>query len=405
MSGCYLETAAKSDCSGCGACQAVCPVGAISMRQDEEGFFYPHTDKEVCIHCGKCFRTCPLPIADQLKHKESQEVYGGWHLDDEVLAESTSGGIFSALCRAFGGQGRVYGACTKGKGRACHSFVEGQMPHGKEFRASKYTQSMAGNTFQEIHQQLKEGKKVLFSGTPCQIAGLRSYLGGAAEGLTTVEVICEGVPSPLFMDKQIAYMEKKYGKSVKDVNYRFKAVNRWDYEVMRFTFEDGSARDIDRWFNPFWSIWLQHLMSRPGCYDCRFCTRHRVADITLGDLWGVHIYCPDLYNDNRGASVVFVNTEKGRKLLENASQWLHIRSLDPEQAIRYQGPLRQHIASNSKREEFMQELRGKSSYEELCHRWAVRPSLKLLIRKYVWGMNRQKVWWWRVRQRIRKLLG
>nr|WP_270838081.1 Coenzyme F420 hydrogenase/dehydrogenase, beta subunit C-terminal domain [Mitsuokella multacida] len=237
-----------------------------------------------------------------------------------------------------------------------------------------------------------------------QCGALRQFLGKQnQENLVLVEVICEGVPAPAFIEKQIEYWEKKQGDSIIGVDYRFKAGNRWDYEPMRYRFAHGLVKVQDRWFNPFWSIWLQHLMSRPSCYHCPYCSRERVADITLGDLWGVHIYCPDRYNANRGCSLIIANTEKGQRLFAKAKKLMNVRELDMNDVIRFQGPMRGHISMNPKRAEFMHDL-SRLSYQELCRHYAKRPSLKLLIHKYIWGTNRQKVWWWGLKRRIGRTL-
>ena len=152
----------------------------------------------------------------------------------------------------------------------------------------------------------------------------------------------------------------------------------------------------DRWFNPFWSIWLKHLMSRPSCYQCPFTTSERGADITLGDLWGVHIYCPELYGHNGGASLVIGNTEKGKQVIKNAENGMYGHELKFEDALKYQGPMRKHIADNPQKAEFMADLRSDMNYKQITKKWADRPSLKLLFQKYIWG-NRQKVWLWNLR--------
>lgn len=253
---------------------------------------------------------------------------------------------------------------------------------------------------EQVKNSLNNDNFVIVSGTPCQIAALKKFLGKTnTANLLTVEVICEGVPSPIFIQKQIQFVEKKFGKKVVDLNYRYKDGDKWDFEVMKFSFADGSYHKVERWFNPFWSIWLQHLMSRPSCYECDFCTKNRVADITLGDLWGVHIYCPDLYNDNKGTSLIVCNTDNGRAYVEKAAEFIHIRRLDLDEAIKYQSPLRKNIAPNSNRAAFMADLKV-LDYQELCRKWAVKSSLKLLISKYVFGTNRQKVFWWKLKRRF-----
>lgn len=163
---------------------------------------------------------------------------------------------------------------------------------------------------------------------------------------------------------------------------------------MKIELEDMKKEIIkDRWFNPFWSVWLQHLMSRPSCYECPFAKTDRSADITLGDLWGVHVYCPDLYGKNGGASLVVCNSEKGKKIGKEAQKLMYSRELDFNDAVKYQGPMRKHLSDNPRRNEFMQDLRSDMDYQELNKKWAKKPSMKLLLQKYIWG-NRQKVFVW-----------
>jgi hypothetical protein len=157
----------------------------------------------------------------------------------------------------------------------------------------------------------------------------------------------------------------------------------------------------DRWFNPFWSVWLQHLMSRPSCYKCPFTTQGRVADITLGDLWGVHLYCPELYGNNGGSSLVVCNTEKGREVFEEAQGSMYGHKLAFEDALKYQGPMRKPISENPSRGEFMQDLQSDMDYKAINKKWEKPPTLKLLFQKYVWG-NRQKIFVWNMKQKLMK---
>ena len=169
---------------------------------------------------------------------------------------------------------------------------------------------------------------------------------------------------------------------------------KWDFQQMQIITEDMKTQlKKDRWFNPFWSIWLKHLMSRPSCYECPFTNSERVADITLGDLWGVHIYCPELYGKNGGASLVIGNTEKGKKVIEKATKNMYGHELQFEDALKYQGPMRKHIPDNPRRDEFMADLRSDMDYQQLTKKWADKPSIKLLYQKYIWG-NRQKIFVW-----------
>lgn len=396
----YLNTGVKAQCSGCSACVQACPFGALAMEKDAEGFGYPVLDAELCRDCGLCHRACPMERPPAL-HDGAREVFGGHHVDAGVLAGSTSGGAFTALVQAWfdrPGDRVVWGAVAHGL-EVRHECAASADDAAK-FRKSKYSQSDMGLAYREIRKQLSEGWSVLFSGTPCQVAGLYAYLGNSPSGeLLTVEVICEGVPSPHYIQKYAKRLEARYKTSLETLDYRDKDGRKWDFQVMSASLESGHHFKVDRWFNPYWSIWLQHLMNRPSCYTCSFARPERVADISLGDLWGVHIYCPDLYNGNAGASLVVCSTEAGVALLGAARSRLSGRGLPFEDALRYQGPMRRPVGWEPRRGAFMRDLLS-MDIDELERKWAKRPTIRLLASKYLWG-NRQKVTLWKIRERIR----
>ena len=399
----YLNNGNKIHCFGCEACAQVCSKKAIAMSEDENGFLYPQIDKSLCVDCGLCNKVCPyenLPV----RYGDGKYVFGGYSYNEDVRFESTSGGAFSEIVDAYCDENYViFGAVAKGLD-VFHDYITDKSGLSR-FRKSKYSQSRIGDCFKEAKRFLKEGKKILFSGTPCQIAGLKSFLGDTNQNkLLTIEVICEGVTSPLYVRKLDCHIEKKHGARIESIDYRYTGKSmlsngKWDFQQMRITTVDKkSVFCKDRWFNPFWSIWLKHLMSRPSCYECPFTNTERVADITLGDLWGVHIYCPELYGNNGGASLVIGNTVKGKEAIKKAETGMYGHVLKFEDALKYQGPMRKHIADNPRREEFMCDLQSDMSYEDLTKKWADKPSLKLLFQKYVWG-NRQKVFLWNINNR------
>lgn len=398
----FLRTGLKEECLGCEACIQVCGHKAISMSEDKEGFRYPVIVEDKCTGCGLCNMVCPVESSPE-KNPQPTITFGGYAKDDEIRRESTSGGIFSVIADTWCKDDYVIFGAVADQLTVRHSYITDKS-HIDRFRKSKYSQSIIGNSYKEAATFLKEGKNVIFSGTPCQIAGLFKLLSlrkTDTSRLLTIEVICEGVPSPLYMRKlqQCRYANKH---EISSLDYRAKDNGaRWDYEVMKIRFANGKTDKTDRWFNPFWSIWLQHLMSRPSCYQCPYTTPERLADITLGDLWGVHIYCPELYGDNKGASLVLCNTDKGIMALNQARTRLHGHDLKFEEAIRYQGPLRNHISPNPKREEFMAELENPEiSFNTLVKKWAVKPPFKLILAKYIWG-NHRKVRLWRLNRKLK----
>lgn len=413
----FLRTGNTAQCFGCEACVQICPHSALSMKEDKEGFRYPQLDATRCVECGLCNKVCPIenPV---LKNYEPQNVFGGYAKNDEIRCLSTSGGAFSCIVDAWCKKDYViFGAVSIGLD-VFHSYITDKKQIDS-FRKSKYSQSVIGDSYLKVRQFLKEGKYVLFSGTPCQISGLMKYLSIGKTAITrllTVEVVCEGVPSPLYIRKMNSYIKEKYKSKIFNLDYRFKdgkydAPNmrnnitrkgRWDFEVMYLTLENGKQLKKDRWFNPFWSIWLSHLMNRPSCYSCPFTTKQRVADITLGDLWGVHIYCSDLYGSNGGTSLMISNTLKGHEAAYQASKLMFGHALNIDDAIKFQGPMRKCVPMNPLRKEFMTELMNPSiSYGELNKKWAKKPTMKLIISKYLWG-NHQKV---RVANLKQKLFG
>ena len=233
----YLETKNKAECFGCEACVNVCSKFAIQMVEDEEGFRYPHVDKDKCVDCGMCKKVCPYSNMPE-RFNNNKYVFGGYHLNDETRFESTSGGAFSAIVDAFCDENYViFGAEAKGL-LVFHSYITDKEDLGK-FRKSKYSQSIVGLSYKKVKQFLLENKKVLFSGTPCQIAGLLSYLGNTDQtNLLTVEVVCEGVPSPLYVRKYEASLRKKYGASIESLDYRYTgktlfSKGKWDFEGQR----------------------------------------------------------------------------------------------------------------------------------------------------------------------------
>ena len=413
----YLNTYNKDECFGCEACVQVCSKNAIKMVEDCEGFRYPVVNDSICINCGLCNSVCPYENPPK-KMQSSNYAFGGYIKDENIRFSSTSGGAFSAIVDAYCDENyAIFGAASDGL-NIFHTYITNKKDIGI-FRKSKYSQSKIGTSYKDVRTFLLSGKKVLFSGTPCQIAGLKKYLRNTnTTNLLTVEVVCEGIPSPLYIRKYEKSLEKKYGRKIESLDYRytgkscfncgkwdFKAMKvntkiggggKWDFQVMKTRLVDNKKEIIvDRWFNPFWSIWLQHLMSRPSCYECPFAKSERIADITLGDLWGVHLYCPELYGNNGGASVVFANSDRGKEILLKAQEKMYGHELEVNAALKYQGPMRKHIDSNPSRSDFIKDLQSDMRYEDINKKWAKKPTLKLLWQKYVWG-NRQKIWLWNI---------
>ena len=244
----YLDTGKKEECFGCEACQQICSKGAITMKEDEEGFRYPEIDESLCIHCNLCRKACPYQTPPS-KYKKNKYAFGGYNKDGRIRFNSTSGGAFSAIVDAYCDDNyAIFGAQAKGL-IVFHSYIFDKKELGK-FRKSKYSQSIIGNSYKKAMSFLAEGRKVIFSGTPCQIAGLYTYLAAKnftrIEKLLTVEVVCEGVPSPFYVRKMDKYFQHKYGAAIKDLDYRYTGKSilgngKWDFQIMKSEITRGGG--------------------------------------------------------------------------------------------------------------------------------------------------------------------
>lgn len=308
-------------CTGCGACVQRCPKRCISWTEREFGFRYPQIDKDACVNCGQCEKVCPIDKA--LEVSAEQKAYAAVHKDDEVLAKSTSGGAFTAIADAVFAQGGiVYGAAMLDGMQVKHIRTSGKDDF-EGLRSSKYLQSDTGTTYQMVEQDLKQGKTVLYSGTPCQIDGFKNFLGKDYENLYTVDIVCHGVGSQAYFDKYMDYARERYGK-IKALRFRSKEYAGWSCGGGVVVVDSSDClkkipyRDFD---NYYYSYFLSGDIYRKSCYSCKYANTNRVGDFTLGDYWGVEALNLPLQTKN-GCSLLLVNNRHAMLLLDE------IESLD-----------------------------------------------------------------------------
>lgn len=297
------------ECCGCGACYNICPKQAITMKYDAEGFLYPQVDEELCISCGRCTKACPS-INVRYDNDPEPDCYVAM-AKDEIRKDSSSGGMFTLFAESVLEQGGfVCGAAWNPDFKVEHIVINNKQDL-KKLRKSKYVQSDTGKVYTEIQTILKEGKPVLFCGCPCQVAGLRTFLGKSYEQLYTIDLMCHGAPSPGLFEK---YLKEIHGdKKVTHVGFRDKEFYGWSTE-MTVKYADGTVYHNTRSVDPFYKAFLPLLSTRPHCGQCKFSAVPRQGDVTLADFWGVEKYDRQ-YSDGKGTSLMTINSPKGHEIL------------------------------------------------------------------------------------------
>ncbi|MBO8485725.1 MAG: Coenzyme F420 hydrogenase/dehydrogenase, beta subunit C-terminal domain [Bacteroidetes bacterium] len=318
-----IRIASPEECCGCGACAQICPRQCITMKEDAEGFLYPQTDVPACIDCGLCEKTCPM-LSDTGR-ENPLDVLAAINQDTDIRDGSSSGGVFTALAvKVIADGGVVAGAAFDGRCEVHHEFVSSVAELGR-LRGSKYVQSRTENTFGQTAQYLKEGRPVLFSGTPCQIKALRLFLGREYPLLYTVETVCHGVPGPGVWR---AYLSEVLGgktggatqalDSGLKVCFRDKSSGWKDYHVVIGSSGGENILDERHAKNRYMRLFLSDIALRPSCYACRAKNGRSGSDISIADYWGADRLMPEFYDD-KGTSLVIINSEKGIRLFLSAA--------------------------------------------------------------------------------------
>ncbi len=450
-----IEIKKKEDCCGCSACRNACPVQCIEMRMDEEGFLFPEIDKKKvtiqdspkhlllrvyehdsgvqnpigeadshgfcirnwsgteqlqkkCIGCGACERACPMIEKEPKKDTEQEKIefyetpraIGGWIKDEKLRYDSSSGGAFTLFARAIlKRRGIVYGAAMDADLHVRHIGVENEADLAR-LRGSKYVQSEIGECYREIREQLKKGRYVLFSGTPCQAAGLYSYLGQKHyPTLYSIDFICHGVPSPKVFADYMDYMSDKLGEPVTYFRFRMKD-RQWNPTGLQLGTGTGTGtglfvRHFPGFMDPYMNGFLDDTYLRLSCYQCRFKTLPKYyADITIADFWGVNQSYPELY-DGKGTSLVLFHNSHGTALFEENQEEFHYQEVDFETAIRRNKSLIKSVKLPARRERFFRDY-PKKSFQSLMLRY---------MSPFSWGFHKAcSMGWGMLEALIRKLL-
>ncbi len=373
-----IQIKEKKNCCGCEACLSICPKSCIEMVEDSEGFRYPIVNEEKCIHCGLCEKVCPLINSAQNTHLEETEFYAAYNLDDDILKESSSGGIFFCLVKAIIQEsGVVYGVYQDSPLEVQFGRAD-TIEDCKKFMGSKYLQAKVNKIYKSVLKDLKEERKVLFSGTPCQIAALYNFIGKNYENLYTCDVVCHGVPSNMVYRQYIQYLQSKYQKKVKNIKFRDKSEG-WAPNRLKIEFMDGTFVTVRSSDSIFQKGFLENYYLRKSCYSCKYAKLPRIGDISLADFWG---YDGNLENENRGLSIVIVSTEKGKMLFSQITDKIEFHQVNQEYVTTRSRHVWIHPSQNVEREEFLKKLNG-IEFEKLANRYYMNPTVWKKIRKKV----------------------
>lgn len=353
----------RKECYGCYACEKVCPTKAITMVEDKDGFPYPVTNEETCINCGACERACIRLKETNCMEEGFPRVRAANNKDLELREQvSSSGGVFPELCREIieKRNGVVVGVAYDENMRVMSQIAE-TMEEAKKFCNSKYVKSQFAHNFPKVKELLQQGRYVLYTGVPCECASLRSYLKKDYDNLLVQEIMCHAGPSPKVFAQYIQSVEEAYGGKVVDFIFRDKREGwRWSKCKMAIIFEDGREfRDYTR-LDDYFKAFFNDYLARPSCANCQFVGSHRCGDLTLGDFWGVQNVFPELY-DNKGTSLVIINTEKGWNYWESIKDKFDVEKSRMREAFRYN-----HSKPSPYKEErvqFFHRIEGKTAKE------------------------------------------
>lgn len=349
----------KEKCCGCYACTNACPVHAIEMTMDEEGFFYPQADEQKCISCGKCVQVCPMQAKPE--NHSMMRFFGVKLKDKGERLKSSSGGAFYALAKlCLKKQGLVCGVAYDQQLSVRHMLAENEAELDR-LRGTKYVQSSIGTVYADIRKALSLDRYVLFSGTPCQVAGLKNYLGREYEKLLCIDLICHGVPSPMIWNRYIR--EISAPQRVTAVNMRGKE-NGIRHITLDYCLEDGSCIKEEKSQSLYMKGFIQNLYVRPSCYDCPHKGLIRCSDITIGDFWADHEFYPE-FADDCGTSSVMVHTHKGLGWMEQITNDAERIVIKKDELLCWNSSILESAIKNDRRPVFWERIRHRGIMEAI----------------------------------------
>ncbi len=373
-------------CNGCSACANVCPKNCITMQADDLGFLYPQIDNELCINCGICEKTCP--VFNKSQFESVMKAYAVKNNDTNIVSESSSGGVFTAIAEdIIRNGGVVFGVAFSEDFKSVRHIAVENSNDLSLLRGSKYVQSEIGDSYFKAKEYLEKGRQVLFTGTPCQIEGLLSYLRKPYDNLLTQDIVCHGVPAPAVWEKYVDLMQSKNNSQIGDVSFRSK-VSGWKTYSMKMVFENDKEYCVKNSQDQYMKGFLDNLYLRSSCYDCAFKTASRKADITLADFWGVWSLHPEFYSES-GVSLVLCHSKKGNAIINSIANRVDIIETDPQKALEFNSAATKSVPHNPQRKSFVEDFKAlpfEETMKKYCTPAKVNPiksKIKSIVKRLI----------------------
>lgn len=367
---------AQKMCCGCSACVASCPKSCLTLKQNTNGFYVPSFNPGSCIDCDLCLKVCP--ITKKEVHSAINKAYGAVTKDKNVSNLSSSGGLFSVFANTIlEKNGVVFGAAFDKDFKVYHKAAY-TYDDVKAFRGSKYVQSNIEDCFKQVKSLLDDDRYVYFSGTPCQIAGLISYLNKDYSKLITQDFICHSIPSPMVWDRFMTYKEKEFGGKIVYASFREKEEEQKGYKL-KLLFDNGNTY-IGDGNNPYTKAFIEGLSSNTACYNCKFKGDNRFSDITLGDFWGVEDICTD-FKDYNGVSLILLHNEKALSLFDTVKNDITFVEVDSDKVFNNNQMAIKSVYFNPRRKTFFKTIKKKGF--QTAYKKATTPTAKMKLKRLV----------------------
>lgn len=379
----------REECTSCMACYNACPKSAVKIIRDKKGFYYPEIDNDLCIECGSCIQVCPMlgVYEHSNKNKYKQKYIACWNKDKFVRKQSSSGGIFSLLSKIIiKGGGVVYGVAFDADYMPIFTRIETE-DNISLLRGSKYVQSNVGDAYRNVKKDLKIGKKVLFAGSPCQIAGLKKYLQKEYNSLLLVDIICHGVPSPEVWKRYLQDISgDNYSSKIKAISFRDKSIS-WFNFCMRIEFSDRTNYLVSKEYDPYLLAFLNDYITKDRCHRCPYTSFEREGDVTIADFWQYSSDTKKMRNTEDGISLFIVNNEKGEKIFHLIEEDVSYVFKTKKEALISNQCLQTPYKKNEKSAEFWDRFFKGESVKEIMMDFypnGNRPSFLYKLHKFYW---------------------